>query len=113
MTKVLEFTVGTNVNYPVTYEVHLLNVGQTFAGFGGSSASHLVTKTASMIIRKKSAAGHEDTEYDIDHPGIWLWLSRLLDESKCKDITTADVKKPLIAPGKATPRRRRRAVVQR
>lgn len=81
--KVLDFRVGSE-----RYEIHMINVGGTFAGFGGSSANHLVTKTASMIVRHHSAGGTRDSEFDIYDPVAWHWLSKLLDPARVSEIET-------------------------
>lgn len=59
---------------------YLLNPGETFAGFGGSSAGLTVRKTASLIIRREHPAGVEDTESDLRSKGAWDWYNRMARE---------------------------------
>jgi hypothetical protein len=64
----------------VTSEVHALNPGGCFHGFGGSRNGLVVRKTASLIIRKRGADGVvEDLELDIHDADFWAWISRLIN----------------------------------
>ena len=59
------------------YEVHMLNPGESFAGFGGSRHALLVKKTASCVIRERSSMGLRDTEYGITSRHLWQWIETL------------------------------------
>lgn len=61
----------------VTVEVYLLNVGETFEGFGGSSRGLCVRKTASLITRVKRAMGTDDVEWDLASEKAWAWINSL------------------------------------
>jgi len=85
MTKVLTLRFGED-----RHEIHLLNIGDRFEGFGGSRhpliAGHnfatgekLKRPTASLVIRRHSAMGQEDKEMDIDDPVFWAWMARMLN----------------------------------
>lgn len=64
-----------------TVEIHLLNPGQTFPFFGGSSRGLTVRKTASMIVRTKHPmVGIRDLETEIHDMSIWQWVSGLVNE---------------------------------
>lgn len=54
-----------------TKEVYLLNPGDCFQGFGGSSAGLVVKKTASLIVREVGPGGCYDTEYDVNDKKVW------------------------------------------
>lgn len=58
-------------------EVHMLNVGDAFPGFGGSSSSLVARKTASLVTRHAGAWGFNDREWDIHSPKAWAWLAAL------------------------------------
>lgn len=71
-------------------EVHLLNVGDIFEGFGGSRhqlvAGHDFNTgkrhkkpTASLILRRRSRMGCEDVERDIHDPQFWSWIARIIN----------------------------------
>lgn len=66
------------INEHETVEIHLLNVGQTFVGFGGSKRGLTARKTASLITRHKAPWGTHDIEYDIDNPRPWKWVEELI-----------------------------------
>lgn len=56
-------------------EVYLLNAGQHFVGFGGSSSGLTARKTGSMIVRFcNQAGGWSDTEYALnDASAMKFW----------------------------------------
>jgi hypothetical protein len=59
-----------------TFELYLLNAGESFRGFGGSRSGLLVTKTASLIIRHRNKSGMQaDTEYDIADKAVWTTVA--------------------------------------
>jgi hypothetical protein len=58
-------------------EVHMLNVGDGMAPFGGSSSGLLVRKTASLVTRHKAPWGTRDVEWDIHSPRAWNWIAEL------------------------------------
>src|SRR5262245_57715897 len=51
--------------------VYLLNPGDHFQYFGGSSRGLVVRKTASLIVSEKQGGCRSDTEYDINKPDVW------------------------------------------
>jgi len=73
--KVLEFATKSGT----LYEIHMLNPGQSFPGFGGSSCALPITKTASCIVRERSVWGWRDTEYDIDDETLWKWIASVIN----------------------------------
>lgn len=60
-------------------EVYLLNPGECFPRFGGSSSGLVVNKTASIITRTYQSGSFMDTEYDIKDREFWGYLGRLID----------------------------------
>ena len=65
--RIADFTVGKSRK-----QIHLLNAGQHFRRFGGSSHGLLVRKTASLIVREiDEAYGITDTEYDVNDKAVW------------------------------------------
>ncbi len=58
--------------------VYLLNPGQHFPRFGGSSRGLVVGKTASLIVRYFSGFDTKDVEYDLADPKAWRHLRKLL-----------------------------------
>jgi hypothetical protein len=64
--------------------VYLLNVGEHFERFGGSSRGLTVTKKASLIVRTVSCGSSSDREYDLHGKGrlrnmdTWAWLKRCI-----------------------------------
>lgn len=82
MAHILTFTAPTSLDPdlpPARCEVHLLNVGECFERFGGSSASLVVRKTASLITRWVSPFDWKDTEWDIHDPRPWKWFDELVN----------------------------------
>lgn len=69
-----------NADNTCTVEVYLLNVGETFERFGGSSRGLTVIKTASLITRTESAMHTSDKEWDLADPNAWAWIRRLMTE---------------------------------
>jgi hypothetical protein len=51
--------------------VYLLNPGDHFQRFGGSSCGLVVRKTASLIVSEWQGGCRHDTEYDINKPDVW------------------------------------------
>ena len=81
-------TITNTGEFARTTELHLLNPGECFPSFGGSSRGLVVRKTASLITRTRHPDGCVyDIERDIHDPAIWAWLSRLLNDNT--GITTA------------------------
>lgn len=62
-----------------TVEVHMLNPGEHFPGFGGSRHDLVVGKTASMVLRRTSRMSRTDSERDIHDPAFWTMIARMLD----------------------------------
>ena len=61
-------------------EVSLLNPGECFPRFGGSSQGLVAHKTGSLITRwVDEASGYKDTEYDIHDPRPWKWVDELIN----------------------------------
>lgn len=62
--------------------VYLLNPGETFARFGGSSRGLTARKTASLIVSTLQGGSVRDVEYDLrggtKHPDVWPWIRRLI-----------------------------------
>lgn len=78
MTHVLTVTLAAHSD--TTVEVHMLNPGEHFERFGGSSRGlTVVGKTASLITRTKSPGGTEDVERDVYDPKFWEWMSRMIN----------------------------------
>lgn len=84
--KVLTISIGNE-----THEIHMLNVGDVFEGFGGSRHPleagrdfHTGTKhrkpTASLVVRRISPMITEDKEHDINDPAVWKWIARLIND---------------------------------
>jgi hypothetical protein len=63
---VMDFSIKTR-----RVRIYLLNPGDCFQGFGGSSSGLVVRKTASLIVRDVDNWGCEDTEYDINKADVW------------------------------------------
>lgn len=70
-----------------TYEFHMLNVGDRFPGFGGSRQGLVVgegipksQRTASLIVRRITDMGSEDTEYDIGDARPWQFICRCIND---------------------------------
>lgn len=63
---IADFTVGADRT-----RIYLLNPGDVFVRFGGSSHGLTVRKTASLIVREEDAGGVHDTEYDIADREVW------------------------------------------
>lgn len=69
------------------YEFHMLNVGDHFERFGGSRQGLVVgenmpknKRTASLIVRRTTEMGQEDTEYDIHAIEPWQFLCRCMND---------------------------------
>ena len=52
-------------------QVYLLNAGDFFEGFGGSSNGLLVHKTASLVVRETRLTGRSDIEHSINNKAAW------------------------------------------
>ena len=85
-----------------THEIHMLNVGELFEGFGGSKRGLVVgenqppkKRTASLIVRRNSVMGTEDKEMDIHDPTFWAWMARMLNGSG-PDEATVDTGHPVV-----------------
>lgn len=61
-------------------DVHLLNVGEVFERFGGSSRGLQVRKTASLITRDTAGGCWNDLERDLRAPEFWTWIQKLIDQ---------------------------------
>ena len=66
-----------------TFEIHLLNAGEIFPGFGGSKRGLLVTETASLIVRRycHQSGSMEDSEHDIDCPKAWASIKNIMSKA--------------------------------
>lgn len=61
-------------------ELSLINPGECFQGFGGSSQGLVAHLTGSLITRWVSAdSGFNDTEYHIHDPRPWKWVDELIN----------------------------------
>ena len=69
---------ATNEGSFCTVEVYLLNAGEHFDRFGGSSRGLTVRKTASLITRTTQSMGKHDVEWDLASPKAWAWIRALL-----------------------------------
>lgn len=56
-------------------EIYLLNPGEWFPGFGGSSRGLVVRKTASLIVRDKGPWGTRDHELNLADPDEWAFIA--------------------------------------
>jgi len=65
--KIMDFTIGT-----LHRRVYLLNPGDNFARFGGSSAGLTVRKTASLIVSDVQHGSRSDAEYDLTDEQAWV-----------------------------------------
>lgn len=65
-----------------TYEIHMLNPGEHFPLFGGSSRGLYAGKTASLIVREHSPNAIRDTESDISAPHFWRYIAELINGEK-------------------------------
>lgn len=61
-----------------TLEVHMLNPGQHFEGFGGSSRGLTVGKTASIVTRLHDVSGVTDTERNLDDGFLWGFIAKCI-----------------------------------
>lgn len=73
-------------------EIHMLNVGDAFEGFGGSrhplvagqvfaTGKKMRRPTASIVTRRTGPMGIEDKEYDIHDASFWGWIGRLINNT--------------------------------
>ena len=63
---------------PTRLEVHILNAGEFFPGFGGSSHGLIARKTASLITRQVSVMT-SDTEWNVHDRQAWKWIANLVN----------------------------------
>lgn len=68
---IMDFTTGDN-----RYRVYLLNPGDHFDRFGGSSAGLAVRKTASLIVSESGPGGRYDSEHKINAINTWESIFR-------------------------------------
>lgn len=61
-------------------EIHMLNVGDAFPGFGGRSSGLVASKTASLVTRHRGAWGTKDHEWNIHDPRAWNWIAALTND---------------------------------
>ena len=69
-------------------EIHMLNPGEHFPGFGGSRSGLVVGKTASMVIRRITQMGIRDSELDIHDLDAWTIIAHLINAHDSK-VTAA------------------------
>lgn len=64
-----------------SYEIHMLNKGEVFPGFGGSSKGLIAIKTASMVLRQNLENGgmRTDIEFDIHDSNAWAMLAKMIN----------------------------------
>ena len=80
--KVLELTLNkTPEQSPATIEIHMLQPGEHFPKFGGSSRGLTARKTASLITRTKAFGTWSDVEYDIADKSFWMWLAERINNA--------------------------------
>ena len=65
---------------------YILEPGDTFPRFGGSSRGLLVQKTASLITRTTQGGTISDHEYNLYDPTVWAWVARMITD-KTLNIT--------------------------
>ncbi len=70
---------------PNTYEIWLLNPGQTCKVGPASCLEFTAHKTASLIYVSNGPHGINAEEQNVDHTGTWQWIQRLMQLA----ITTA------------------------
>lgn len=64
--RIMDFKIGGERR-----RVYLLNPGDHFERFGGSSRGLLVRKTASLIVSETQGGCRTDIEYDIGNKDVW------------------------------------------
>lgn len=76
------------------YKVYILQPGEHFDRFGGSSSGLLVHKTPSLIVSEISNMGRRDTEYDVHDRNAWQRIFRAHADPKCHRValSLADLK---------------------
>jgi hypothetical protein len=106
--KVLQLRFGQEI-----HEIHLLNVGEVFEGFGGSKHPLVAGRnfatgekqkkpTASLIVRRRGVMGIEDKELDIHNPNFWAWMARMLNGGEyAPDEATVDPARTVAAGDRA------------
>ena len=62
---------------PTRIEVHILNAGEFFPGFGGSSRGLVARGTASLVTRSVSVMT-SDTEWHVHDRKAWKWIADLV-----------------------------------
>jgi hypothetical protein len=67
----------------------MLNPGDHFKSFGGSSRDLVPKKTASLVIRERIFGTISDVEYDIHDKRVWEWLARLINDKPHEVVATA------------------------
>lgn len=72
--KVLTIKIGENHST----EIHMLNPGEVFDGFGGSRHGLAVKKTASLITRVREGM-LQDTERDITDKHVWEFIAKCIN----------------------------------
>lgn len=92
MTHVLTITFDSGS----TTEVHMVNPGEPFHGFGGSSQALVPQVTASLILRRRSAEVGDtyDTEHNIHDPAVWTMLARMMGDNEIGRKYTVTVPAP-------------------
>lgn len=75
---------GCHPNSKARTDVYVLNPGQRFDRFGGSSTGLVVEKTASLIVsRTDEAGGRYDAEYAVNDAkamNFWSYLTERVDK---------------------------------
>jgi hypothetical protein len=61
-----------------TYEIWVLNPGQTCRITSASCHEFTAKKTASLIYVTKGVSGIIASEQDLDDPGTWAWIRRFM-----------------------------------
>jgi hypothetical protein len=99
----------------LTYEIHLLNVGEMFPpdwepdkhnGFGWSrhplvagrdfaTGERQKKPTASLIVRRTGKMDAKDTELEITDPHVWHYITRCINGGE--DDVTAELGEELVA----------------
>jgi hypothetical protein len=86
-----------------TTEIHMLNVGEVFEGFGGTRHPLVAGRdyttgekhkkpTASIVTRRRGVMGVEDKELDIFSPSFWEWIARLINDNREGEVVAEPAK---------------------
>lgn len=66
-----QYKIAEFVAFGKTTRVYILQPGQCFERFGGSSAGLVVRKTPSLIVQQDDQFGRNDIEFDVHDKKAW------------------------------------------